>query len=129
MILSGEAYYVKSPPETLDRGEAAQELRSGAMERIFEDVRKRLEVAGRKSVERYNLRCRHVEYLRNDLVYRKNYVLSDAAEGFAQKLAPPFVGPFRVHKRVSPWTYELRDEFGAPKGHVKDLKSSGVKEV
>ena len=54
----------------------------------------------------------------------KNYVLSDAAKYFTRKLAPSYVGPFYIHKRLSPWTYELRDAEGNSKGvwHTKDLK-------
>lgn len=50
---------------------------------------------------------------------------SDAAKGFAAKLAPKFVGPLRIKNIVSPWTYHL--EYLAGKGcgiwNIKDLKA------
>lgn len=126
MALSG-ADYLSTDTLTLEDGEqAGEKSRNEAFREMFADVRKRLEVAGKKSCDRYNLRCRNVEYLPNQVVYKRNYVLSDAAKFFSHKLAPRFVGPFYIRKRLSPWTYEIRDEFGNSKGiwHVKDLKPS-----
>lgn len=124
MMLSGEDYR----PENLlldDDGRQNGTLsRNVHFKDMFQDVRKRLEEAGKKSCERYNLRSRHVEYLPNQLVWKRNYVLSDAAKHFSQKLAPKFVGPYFIKKRLSPWVYELRDSDGNSKGvwHTKDLK-------
>ncbi|KAJ8978151.1 hypothetical protein NQ317_016854 [Molorchus minor] len=58
-------------------------------------------------------------------VWRRNYVLSDKAQYFTAKLAPKYLGPFKVYKRLSPWTYELRDSDGKYCGtwHAKDLKA------
>lgn len=125
MVLCGDEYK-KKIPEVGDGQEIDAGRRSELMNGVFEDVRKRLEAAGKKSVERYNLRCRHVEYLPNQMVYRKNYVQSDKAKYFTKKLAAEYIGPFMIRKRVSPWTYELQDESGNSKGiwHIKDLKDS-----
>lgn len=124
MILSGADYKSGELLDLEDGTQTGELSRNDTFRKMFEDVRRRLEVAGQKSTDRYNLRRRHVEYLPNQLVWRKNYVLSDAAKYFSHKLAPKYVGPFQIHKRISPWTYELRDSLGALKGvwHVKDLK-------
>lgn len=92
---------------------------------MYEDVRKRLNQAAEKNAKSYNLRRRHEEFLVNQPVWKRNYVLSDAQKYFSKKLAPRFVGPFYIKKRISPWTYELRDEEGVAKGtwHAKDLKA------
>ncbi|KAG5888183.1 hypothetical protein JTB14_016399 [Gonioctena quinquepunctata] len=60
------------------------------------------------------------------MVWKRNYVLSGASKYFTRKLAPKYVGPYYIKKRLSPWTYELRDVDGNSKGswHVKDLKPS-----
>lgn len=124
MMLSGKDYSCSEIIDSEDGTQSGGISRNEAFRKMFADVRERLEVAGRKSCERYNLRCRHIEYLPNQLVWKRNYVISDASRFFSHKLAPKFVGPYYIKKRVSPWTYELRDQYGDSKGiwNVKDLK-------
>lgn len=88
-------------------------------------MKKRLVVAGQRNVDRYNLRKRDEQYLVGQKVWRRNYVLSDASKYFSSKLAPKFVGPYVVHRSLSPWTYELKDLHGkilTGSWHAKDLK-------
>lgn len=124
MMLSGKDYKDNESSWKEDGTEFGGRSRNETFKEMFADVKKRLEVAGKKSCDRYNLRCRHVEYLPNQLVWRKNYVLSDASKYYSQKLAPKYIGPYYVHRRLSPWMYELRDANGNLKGswHSKDLK-------
>lgn len=124
MTLSGEDYASKDIEDIEHGDQTCEKSRNETFKKMYADVRNRLEIAGKKSCDRYNLRCRNVEYLPNQLVWKKNYALSDASRCFTNKLAPRYVGPFYIKKRLSPWTYELRDESGASKGlwHVKDLK-------
>lgn len=126
MILSGDDYDQKDFLGVDDGTQLGSASRNEHFRSMFRDVKDRLEVANQKSCDRYNLRRRHVEYLPNQLVWRKNYVLSDAAKFYTKKLAPKYVGPFYIKKRISPWTYELRDAAGNSKGvwQVKDLKPS-----
>lgn len=51
-------------------------------------------------------------------------MLSDASKNFSAKLAPKFVGPYKIKKKVSYLTYELVDKNNKTKGiyHVQDLK-------
>lgn len=123
MIVSGEDYR-DDVPDLEDEYLDSQATRNDAFRKMFADVKKRLQIANERSCHTYNLRRRNVEYLLNQPVWKKNYVLSDASKYFSHKLAPKFVGPFYIKKRVSPWTYELRDEFGNSKGvwNIKDLK-------
>ena len=125
MVLNGDEYKKKTIPEVDENTEISARQRNEVMAKVFEDVKRRLEVAAEKSVERYNLRRRHVEYLPNEIVFRRNYAISDASKFFSKKLAPKYIGPFVIKKRVSPWTYELQDEDGNSKGiwHIKDLKA------
>ncbi|KAJ8909246.1 hypothetical protein NQ315_007343 [Exocentrus adspersus] len=126
MVLCGDEYKEGEILVTEDGTQTGELSRNESFRNMFVDVKHRLEVAGEKNCDRYNLRRRHVEFLPNQLVWRKNYVLSDAAKYFSQKLAPKYIGPLLVHKRVSPWTYELRDSIGNSKGvwHIKDLKAA-----
>ncbi|KAK4884770.1 hypothetical protein RN001_001041 [Aquatica leii] len=72
----------------------------------------------------YNLRRRHPEYFAGQMVWRRNYVLSDASKYYSAKLAPKYVGPYKIGKKLSPWTFELVDSGGRFLGnwHAKDLK-------
>lgn len=126
MILSGEDYVKQDLLGVEDGTQVGAATRNEQFRAMFADVKERLEIANQKSCDRYNLRRRHVEYFPNQIVWRKNYVLSDAAKYFTRKLAPKYIGPFFIKKRISPWTYELRDEKGNSKGvwQVKDLKSA-----
>lgn len=92
--------------------------------KLFEDVRSRLDKAFQRSQRVYNLRRRDVQYQVGDRVWHKNHILSNASQYFTAKLAPKFVGPFVVSKKVSPWAYELKDLDGKPGGlwNVRDLK-------
>lgn len=126
MILSGEDYCHKDLLGIEDGTQMGGVTRNEHFRAMFSDVRNRLEEATQKACDKYNLRRRQVEYLPNQVVWRRNYVLSDATKYFTKKLAPKYIGPFYVKKRISPWTYELRDEKGNSKGvwQVKDLKST-----
>lgn len=71
----------------------------------------------------YNLRKRDVEFFVGDLVWRRNRVLSNAAQDFASKLAPRYVS-CKVKKKLSKLIYALVDKDGVNVGqwHLKDLK-------
>lgn len=98
--------------------------RSKAFEQLTQDIRSRMKRAAERSKQRYDLRRRDVRYDIGDLVWRRNFPLSNAANYFSAKLAPKYVGPFKISKRVSPWSYELNDMNGRHSGtwHAKDLK-------
>jgi hypothetical protein len=72
----------------------------------------------------YNLRHRDSVFKAGDLVLRKNYALSSAAEKVTADLSPKYLGPFRIKRRISAVTYELEPRNGQAQGrwHIKDLK-------
>lgn len=128
MALSGEDYAgIELKSGSPENGtQEATSSRNEAFRHIFTDVKRRLEMAGQKSADAYNLRRRHEVLQKDQLVWRKNHVLSDAANYFSRKLAPKFVGPYYIHRRLSPWTYELRDADGkvlTGTWNIKDLKT------
>ncbi|XP_011151569.1 uncharacterized protein LOC105190499 [Harpegnathos saltator] len=87
-------------------------------------VRENLAQAYERQAGRYNLRKRPAIFGVGDFVWKKQHVLSSAANYIAAKLAPKYSGPFVVTARRSSAVYELADEPGKPIGkvHAKDLK-------
>lgn len=71
MILNGNEFEKKRNPENEDI--STQEMdRKDVFKEIFVEVRKRLDLAARKSEKMYNLRRRHEEFTVNQPVWRKN---------------------------------------------------------
>ncbi|XP_063834483.1 uncharacterized protein LOC135083704 [Ostrinia nubilalis] len=72
--------------------------------------------------ECYNRRRRDVEFEKDDVVWRRTHVRSDAAKHFSYKLAPRFE-KCRIVKKLSKLVYLLEDENGKhSECHVKDIK-------
>ncbi|KAK3910061.1 Retrovirus-related Pol polyprotein from transposon 412 [Frankliniella fusca] len=96
------------------------------LEELRGEVEDRMKVAYEKNARRYNLRRREKEYEIGDMVYRKNFVKSDKANDFSKKLAPKFIGPFKVKKRVGYRAYLLENSDGGDDGpwYVNDMKST-----
>ncbi|KAK9730836.1 Integrase zinc binding domain [Popillia japonica] len=95
MRLLGSEYRI-TPDQ--DESNALDHLpqRSTCFNKLYMDVRARLQRAYEKSKHRYDLRHRPVSFYRNQVVWRKNFVLSDASKFYAAKLADKFVGPFLI---------------------------------
>ena len=96
-----------------------------ALRKTYEDVRKRIKVCRERNRHNYNLRRRPgQEFAIGQEVWRRNKVLSDAANKFSAKLAPQYVGPFKIRRKTGSCTYELEDSFGHSKGvwHMENLK-------
>lgn len=93
------------------------------MQELRNEICKRLNYAYKRNSHQYNLRKREVKYELGDLVWKKNYTLSKAAEGFAAKLAPKYI-LCKIIKVNSSLVYTLEDMHGKEVGrwHVKDLK-------
>lgn len=100
------------------------ENRQKGFTKLYNDVARRLQSCRERSKRIYDLRRRSVQYTPGQRVWRRNKCQSDALRFFNAKLAPKFVGPFTVRRKVGAWTYELQDELGISKGvwHVQDLK-------
>lgn len=121
-IISGEDHTRPNMGQNQNRDYNSQ---AKEFESLFEDVKKRLERAHERSKPRYNLRHRPVQFTVGAKVYRRNYVISSAAQDFNAKLAPHYCGPFIIKKKLGSVTYQLVDENNRDKGiwHVKDLKA------
>lgn len=121
-VISGNQY---EEPQIPDANPKNPTEKAELLKAIFKDVRQRLDKAHERSKTTYNLRHRPVQFNEGDKVYRKNHVLSDAANYITAKLAEKYVGPFTILKKLSSTTYELIDETNRNRGvfHVKDLKA------
>lgn len=122
-VSSGKLFGTIENPDGLDflkrKPPDEEELRS-----LYKLVEQRLIKAQENSSRAYNLRRRHFEFSPGDLVWRKNYSLSDASKHYSSSLAPRYLGPFRVSRKIGYGTYILEgdDNKGRRQWHVKDLK-------
>lgn len=117
-------YYGNVDNETLSVTDYDKWVRSlGHLSEIYEEVKSKLHAAHERNARYYNLRRRDVEFFVGDKVWRRNKVLSNAAQSFAQKLAPRYVLS-TVFKKKSKLVYALKNEDGSNAGewHVQDLK-------
>lgn len=92
----------------------------------FDKARKSLGVARAQQKAQYDKSHRNVCYQAGDFVLKRNHALSDASKGFSAALAPKWVGPYQVERRLSPLVYELKHpQTGKTSGrvHVADLKA------
>jgi transposase InsO family protein len=111
-------------PDLQGREERANTFHLHA-EKLKDEVVARLKEAQEKSSARYNLRRRHeVAYSTGDKVWRQNFAKSDKTRGFSKKLAPRWLGPLKVARRIGRVSYLLEDKDGTIEGpwHVDQLK-------
>lgn len=125
-ILDGEEYQrrIHEGPVSENNQTDENAARQRGYQKMYEDIRQKIQLAWERNRRTYNLRRRSVQYYVGQSVWRKNKVLSDATKYFTAKLAPLFIGPYRVKKRTGYNTYELEDDLGRSVGiwHVQDLK-------
>ncbi|XP_075527109.1 uncharacterized protein LOC142559392 [Dermacentor variabilis] len=108
-----------------DLSSYAAQLRS-RLARAFSRARDSLGAARAQQKAQYDKSHRDVCFQVGDLVLKRNHALSDASKGFSAALAPKWLGPYRVEKRLSPLVYELTDpQTGRTRGrvHIADLKA------
>lgn len=93
--------------------------------KLFTEIRKRISDYHNKNAKYYNLRKREVQYHIGDKLWKKNYILSNAANEFTAKFAPKYI-PCVVNKVLSKVSYNLKDMDGNDLGnwHVSDLKDN-----
>ncbi|KAG5863345.1 hypothetical protein JTB14_016988 [Gonioctena quinquepunctata] len=100
-------------------------VRSEAQAKVIEDVSQRLTRAYGRSSKHNNLRRCADEFMLNQEVWRRNYVISVASEGMTSKLSPKFEGTLKIIRICSSWSCELADIQGKSCGiwHAEDLES------
>lgn len=92
---------------------------------IREAVLKNLKKSHDVSKKRYDLRSRPIEYKSGEVVWKRNFPLSDASKAFAAKLAPKY-HKCTVKKKIGTNSYELLNEAGKNIGifSAQDLKKA-----
>ena len=79
-----------------------------------------------KQAEYYNKKHRDVEYAVGQLVWHRNFAVSDKFEKITASLLPRYVGPFVIVKRVGRTMYTLAQENDSSKlvgcYHASDLR-------
>lgn len=79
----------------------------------------------------YNLRRGDWKPAVGEVVYKKLFYQSNAANNFSSKLAPNYGGPYVVHNYLSPTVLELKEHGKNSrkiiKVHIKDLKEIKTK--
>lgn len=100
-----------------DRATALNEMAD-----IFQRVTDALTKAYKQNAVRYNLRRKELRLSVGDIVWRRNFVQSNAAHFFSAKLAPRFL-KCKVIKKHSDVVYDLQeiDTGKIGKYHVKDI--------
>lgn len=96
----------------------------GLLSSYFDKVQVALHLAHLKNANHYNKRHSFKEFNIGDIVWRRNYVLSNAGAYFSAKLAPRFIKA-KVVERISPLVYILEDcnnNRNLGKWHIKDIK-------
>lgn len=124
VIPSTGKYYGNFTDKNLEVGERETWVGNvGKLKDIYEEVNKRIHAAHQRNARYYNLRRRDLEFYVGDKVWKKNMVLSNAAQNFAQKLAPRYT-LCTVHKKKSRLVYILKNADGTNAGewHIQDLK-------
>lgn len=127
-ILCGTVYGTDTSPTVslacASRDRFAKDL--GQLRSVFERVRTAISKVHTRSKKYYNQSRRHMEFGVGDIVWKKNFPLSDSSKFFMAKLAPKFE-KCRVLSKPSPLVYELADAIsGKPLGrwHVRNLKAN-----
>lgn len=95
------------------------------VDEVVKIARRNLAKAQKRQAKFYNSKRRDWSPKINDVVYKKEFPQSKAAENFASKLAPSFSGPYRIISYESPNIVKISSEEVRPRVfrvHLKDLK-------
>lgn len=126
-IASGNDYVLHEIQIETDQNNNSNMIESKAkslveLAKITSDIVKRLLKAYEINKKNYDSDKVNVRFNPGDVVYRRNFILSDASKNISAKLAPKYLR-CKVKKKISDVTYLLVDDSGHEgKYHVKDIK-------
>jgi len=123
MISHGSHYELLRRLELLKDAENDLE-RVDDMKIVREKAQAIMAQAFEKNAGRYNLRSSEPSFEMCQVIYRKNFVLSDKSKGFNAKLAPKYLKA-RIINRKGTCLYELEDMAGKYLGfyHAQDIRA------
>lgn len=117
MKICGDSYTYQDPslPEKLPDLQQIKKIR--------EMVKLNLAKSFDQRKQRYDLRSRAFDFKVGEVVWRRNFILSDKSKNICAKLAPTYIKSVII-KKIGTNTYEVGDENGKPCGNysAKDLK-------
>lgn len=102
MILNGKAHTILDPTDQ-NRPTTEEEF-----DDIRNNVKKCLEQAYDKAKSEYDKNSREIQYKPGQIIWKKNYKLSNAGDRYAAKLAPRYV-KCRIRTKLGNNTYQLED--------------------
>lgn len=76
--------------------------------RLREEVETHVGASKARQARYYNARRRDVHFAVGHLVWVRSHPLSKASDKFTSKLAPKWVGPVKVEKKLGPVNYQIR---------------------
>lgn len=125
LIACGDGFEILRPedhPPMESAENYGEKLRT--LNQVYQEVHQKMKEAHDRGAQRYNLRRRGLEFKVKDLVWKRNFVQSDAVKFVSAKLSPKYVGPYVISRKLSPTVYVLGDQNGKDIGHwhVSDLK-------
>jgi hypothetical protein len=120
--LSGDEYRHDKPQNVEQYVNKKLEDLEKIKEKVIEEMRK----ASEATRKRYNLRARDLTYKQGDIVWRKNFTLSDASKNYTAKLGSRYLKCV-VLRRIGTNCYELGNMAGKSLGNfqAKDFYADG----
>ena len=91
----------------VDEKEGDPDIRNKHFKNLYKEIATKIKTYSDKNKAHYDLRRRPKEFKVGDRVWRKNYSLSDKAKHYNSKLAPRYVGPFSIYKKISLIPYKF----------------------
>lgn len=121
MITCGESYATTNPDGSYTFPDPPQ------IKKIREIVKTNLKISYEQRKQRYDLRARPIEYKVGEVVWRRNFILSNKVKNICAKLAPNYSKSIII-KKLGSNSYEVGDENGKSCGvySAKDIKKDGM---
>lgn len=108
MVLSGLTHHINDQRKALGEIEETPEEFQERIDSIRNKVEKNLKEAYNKYSANYNLRARIVTYVPGEIVWRKDFSLSDACKNYSAKLSPKYI-KCKIRKKLGKSTYLLEE--------------------
>lgn len=102
--------------DTADKDKYTPDLAHSKLIKDLSVIRKKAEEECLKSRQRYaknyNAKCTPMQFMPGELVYKRNYFLSNKAKDFSAGLAPKFSGPWKILKVLANNMYLVSNLLG-----------------
>lgn len=112
MIMSGLSYKINDQKRSIENQEESPVDLHDRLDDVRRKVTENLRKAYAQYSKHYNLRARIITYEPGEIVWRKDFSLSDASKNYSAKLAPKYI-KCKIRKKLGKSTYLLEDMEGA----------------